>query len=343
MGLLGALGELTGLVYRPAPVEDVPVIATGVPRSPLRRGEPFTVLSWNVQYAAGREQHFFYDGGDAVRVDPAAVRSVLPGLAAGLAGADLALLQEVDRDSDRTGRIDELALLVPGFQSWVSAPYHRSRFVPAPTRHPLGRMELHLALLSRFPLGDARRLALPLLREPRVRRAFNLKRALLEARVPLADGGALDVGVTHLSAFSRGDGTLPAQVGVLRAWMDERAAAGRPFVLAGDLNLLPPGDDPARLPDAVEYADRPNPLDELLRRFRTVFPVGRLLDPDVRTYQPFGCPPDRVLDYVFVSDDVEVLDARVDATSLSDHRPIRAVLRLPAIRAAAGTPAGRRS
>lgn len=327
-GLLGGVGELTGLVWRPRPVEPVPVVSGDAPARPLRRGEPFTVLCWNVQYGAGRRRHFFYDGGDAVHADPGQVAETLAGLRDVVATADVALLQELDRDSDRTGRVDELMPLIPGFTSWATTPYHRSRFVPHPPRHPLGRMDLHLALLSRAPLSDARRLALPLLREPRLRRAFNLKRAVLDARVAVEGDAGLDVAVTHLSAFSRGDGTLPAQVAVLAAWMDERRAAGRSFVLGGDLNLLPPGDDPARLPDPEEYPDRPPPIEALIPRFRSVIAPARLLDPSVRTYQPFASAPDRVLDYLFVSDDVEVLEVGVLPSDLSDHLPLRAVLRL---------------
>ena len=115
--------------------------------------------------------------------------------------------------------------------------------------------------------------------------------------------------------------------------MREREAAGRPFVLAGDLNLLPPGADPARLgADAGEYADDPNPVQALLSAHRSVFPAADLLRPDHRTYLPYGAAqPDRVLDYVFVGPGVEVEDARVlqEHRDLSDHVPLRADLRLP--------------
>ena len=158
--------------------------------------------------------------------------------------------------------------------------------------------------------------------DSRIRRAFNLKRCVLHAEIPMGDR-KLAVAVTHLSAFSKGDGTMPLQVEVLRAWMEEREKAGQPFILAGDLNLLPPGDDPRRLPDPDEYRDVPNPIGLLLPRFRSAAPLDR------HTYQPFGGRPDRVLDYLFVSDDIDVIDAGPAPTDLSDHLPLRATLRLP--------------
>ncbi|MBN1335689.1 MAG: endonuclease/exonuclease/phosphatase family protein [Deltaproteobacteria bacterium] len=316
----------------PVPVEEV------APSRLLLAGERIRILSWNVQYAAGRRLHFFYDGGTAVHVPEGDVRATLEGLEAVIAAEapDLVLLQEVDRDSRRTGRIDQVPPLATAARAacLATASYHRARFVPIPVRHPLGRVDMHLALLSRFPMTGAERVALPLLRESRLRRAFNLKRALLWATLPVEGGPDLDVAVTHLSAFSLGDGTLARQVVVLDAWMREREAARRPFVLAGDLNLLPPGDDPGRLgADAVEYADDPNPVEALLAAHRCVLPdPAEPLRPDQRTYLPFGATlPDRVLDYVFVGPGIEVEDARVlqEHRDLSDHVPLCVDLELP--------------
>lgn len=334
----GRLAEaLSGLVnWLPRPEEVVAPVRGPDPPRPLRRGDELRVLSWNLQFCATRRWHFFYDGGPDVFVDAAAVRAGVDAVGRTLAevGAELVLLQEVDRDSARTGRVDELAALrtLAPHAAWACTPYHRSRYVPHPPRQPLGRMHMDLAVLSRFELVGGRRLALPPLREPWLRRQFNLQRAVLAVDVPVEGGPPLAVAVTHLSAFSRGDGTMPLQVRALAAWMEARRAEGRPFVLAGDLNLLPPGDDPARLgAEAVEYADRPNPIEALLPRFRSAVPPERLLDPALRTYLPPGASTaDRVLDYLFVSDDLEVAEAAPLAVEpwVSDHLPLVARLRL---------------
>lgn len=334
---LPRLPSLIGLLaWIPQPEEALPVVMGRVPPRALRRGEPFSVLTWNLQFGGTRRHHYFYDGGPDVYVTADDVRYALAGMTATLreADADLVLLQEVDRGSDRTGRVDELVPLLDAVQptAWAATPYHRVAWLPHPPRSPLGRVDMSLAVLSRFPLRPGRRIALPPLREPWIRQQLNLQRALAVVTVPGEDGADLAVGCTHLSAFSRGDGTMPAQVAVLRQWIDECDARGLPGVLGGDLNLLPPGDDPARLGrDAADYADRPAPVARLLEAWPSVFPPEARLDPANRTYLPPGATePDRVLDYLVASPAVEVLDARVIRVDplLSDHWPVRATLRL---------------
>ena len=320
----------------PSPHPPVAVEGDG-PAPALRAGQTITLLSWNIQFSAGRRHHFFYDGGSAVRVPEGDVRATQAGQAALLRAEapDLLLLQEVDRDSRRTHRIDQLPPLLAAADArrWVSTPYHRVRYVPYPLPTMLGRVDLHLAIASRTALTPGARLPLPRLRESRLRQAFNLQRAVVSAFAPIAGWARpLEVAVTHLSAFSRGDGTMARQVAVLESWMATREAAGQPFVLAGDLNLLPPGDDPTRLPDGrALYADQPNPLERLTARFRTAEPPGSWLDPGQRTYLPFGADrADRKIDWVFVGPGLDVLEAgpRPDPEGLSDHLPLRVRVRL---------------
>jgi endonuclease/exonuclease/phosphatase family metal-dependent hydrolase len=303
----------------------------------LRAGQTFTLVSWNLQFCASRRHHFFYDGGAAVCVPRKDVLATQDSQAAVLArtAPDLVLLQEVDRDSRRTHRIDTLPALLAASRAarWASTWYHRAPFVPYPLPTMLGRVDMHLALGSRTAMEGAERLPLPLLRESRLRQTFNLKRALLWARVPVEGWRRpLHVGVTHLSAFSRGDGTMARQVAVLADWMSARESEGQPWLLAGDLNLLPPGDDPHRLPDGmVSYPDQPNPIEHLTARFRTAVPRARWLDPAQRTYLPFGADaPDRKIDWIFLGPGLEVVDAGPvpDPEGLSDHLPLRALLHL---------------
>ena len=65
--------------------------------------------------------------------------------------------------------------------------------------------------------------------------------------MPLA-GGTVRLLHTHLSAFSRGDGTVPRQVATLRQCAARARRDGHGWLLAGDFNALPPGIDPSGLP-----------------------------------------------------------------------------------------------
>ena len=317
-----------------APADRTPVPVEGPGDGPgLAVGTPFRVVSWNLQYGASRKHRFFYDGGEAVHVPAEDVTATVGAIRAMLATErpDIALLQEIDRDSTRTGRVDQLPAYVEGMKAtaWSAAPYHQAGFVPKPFTNPLGRVHMALGILTRGGHVNAERHQLALMDEPRVVQALNLKRALLTAEVPVAGlDQPLAVAVTHLSAFSFGDGTLEKQVAALEAWMDARPE-GQPWILAGDFNLLPPGDDKDRLSTEADlYADASNPVDALIPRFRELF-GDRQLDPSTRTYLPFGFDePDRKIDYFFVGGPIRVLDARVmrDQSEVSDHLPILASL-----------------
>ncbi len=328
--LVAALGAMMYLFnYWPAKLERVRVDCQAQAPA-LRPGERFRVVTWNIQFAGSRQYHFFYDGGRAVHASRSVVQHTLQDIHEKIRAArpDILLLQEVDRDSARTARIDELAGLrpTPPLSCWAATPYFKSRYIPAPLYEPLGRMDMDLVTASRFRMTWARRRALPLLRENVVRRAFNLKRAILEAAVAVQGRSRpLVLLNTHLSAFSKGDGTLQAQVSVIMKrlhFLDER---GIPWILAGDFNMLPPGDNPVRLGDKAKlYADKGNPIEPLYRRYRSgVDPEAAKKDPArFYTYQRFGGKQaERRIDYFFVSDGVDIHDLRVlpEKVPASDH------------------------
>lgn len=171
------------------------------------------VMTWNVQYAASIRQHFFYDGGRAVSAPREDVEFTLRGLVRAIRAADpdVVMLQEVDRGSRRTCGIDQLMHMLEDldFCSHASAPYWRVPYVPHPRHEHLGRIDMHLVTLSKYRLDSAMRIQLPLLQESRVRRLFNLRRAVLDVALPRAAAGApVRLLNTHLSAFSGGDGAL---------------------------------------------------------------------------------------------------------------------------------------
>jgi endonuclease/exonuclease/phosphatase family metal-dependent hydrolase len=319
---LGVVAAVRRGWHFPDRVEPVAVVSD--PTAPLLpRGAPVRALVWNIQYCGSRRHHFFYDGGRQVHVPPGDMAATLAEVARVIRAADpdLVLLQEVDRGSDRTGRVDEHAELLrqTGYPCHASAPYHRAAWVPHPTHQPMGRVDMHLSVFSRHPIASAQRVQLALLQEPWWRRMFNLKRAVLEVRLPVEGGGELAVLNTHLSAFSHGDGTLQRQVATLLG----RATGERLFLLAGDMNALPPGDDARRLGEAaVEYPEATSPVAPLFRRLRAFSPAAP--DPAWRSYLPFGATePDRQIDYVFCGQEVQPGAAQVlQERSISDHLPI---------------------
>lgn len=317
------------LLWFPDDVEPVDVTCDSAQELPV--GKPIKVLMWNVQYGASRVPHFWYDGGQDVSVRPEYVERTLDRIAEVVRehDPDVILWQELDRDSRRTGFVDQYAELLARtpYPCHCATPYHKVGYVPAPGHEPLGKVDMELGVFSKYALGAATRVQLPLLDEPWWRQAFNLRRALLEVEMPVAGGGTFTAFNTHLSAFSKGDGTLDKQIRVLHDAMTARETAKQPWLLGGDLNSLPPGDDPARLGDeGVEAYSVPTPVKVLFDRFTSAMPLRGMEMEPARwfTYLPWGADAlDRTIDYVFVGRRVTVRDVQVlQELDVSDHMPI---------------------
>jgi endonuclease/exonuclease/phosphatase family metal-dependent hydrolase len=330
-GALG-FGLVRTLFFFPPERMQVPV-SCRADAAPLPTDRPITVLVWNIQFGAGRGQGFFYDYGDAVSVPAEVVQETLRGIAAVIRDVDpdVVLLQEVDRNSRRTARIDQHAWLVEetGYPCHASTPYFRAAYVPHPPQEHLGRMDMHLSVLSRYRIDDVVRYQLPLLQESPVRRLFNLKRALLEVRVPVADGAPLVLFNTHLSAFARGDGTVDRQVAMVGEHLARVEAERSPWLIGGDFNALAPGDDPKRFDpqERALYPEAVTPVQPLLDRYGDPVGVDRWRDqPEAwRTFVRYGQDvPDRTLDYVFHGTQVRPVAHRVlqEHNTLSDHLPL---------------------
>jgi endonuclease/exonuclease/phosphatase family metal-dependent hydrolase len=328
-----AVALVDSVLRRPGPMEPVPIVGSGA-APVVEPGRPFTVLVWNIQFCAGRSRVFFYDGGDAVHVDRAEAAAAVDGIGRVLReqDADLVLLQEVDRGSDRTGRVDQHAELLARapYPCHASTPYFRVRYVPHPPGNHLGRVDMHLSVFSRFSAVTAVRHALPAVAsEGWLTRQFSLRRAVLELTLPVADGRALRVCDVHLSAFTHGDGTLPLQIDGVAERLRVAGREGALVLAAGDFNALPPGDDPARLGvDAGQYADDGEPMRVLFDAYRSGIPREAHEDEPERwrTWLPFGSPvAERAIDHLFVGPGLEILDAAVlsGVSDLSDHLPLR--------------------
>ena len=320
------------LTYSPDPIMPADTLCKeDAPR--LGKQQPLKVLSWNIQYSGSRKYHFFYDGGMDVLAAAADVEATLEQIIAVARkyDPDIILWQEVDHDSARSARIDQVEALwqaLPAYKCRASTPYFKTRYVPHPPHQHMGRVDMHLVVFSKFQLENATRHALPMLDENFLRQAFNLKRAVLSAEIPIEGGGAMHVFNTHFSAFSRGDGTMVKQVARFLALVQEADKAGHPWVAAGDLNLIPPGDDPARFAEGPEFYNfAANPIEPLFEHLPSALPLDDYrANPDAyNTFIEYGASKtNRWLDYVFASDRFAVSSYLVpqEHSDISDHLPV---------------------
>lgn len=330
----------------PRPAETI-AVSVRSPAPELVPGQRLTVMSWNVQYLAGKGRVFFYDlpGGDGPDERPASgeVSQTLRDVARVIADEDpdVVLLQEVDRGSRRTGRRNELAelltLLPPDYACWAQAYYHRAWFVPHP--RIMGSVGLTVAVISKYRIARAVRHQLPLMPGDPVTRLFNFKRCVLEARLPVAGGGELAAMNTHLDAFAQGSNTMERQVAAVLGLLKTLDDEGVPWVIGGDFNLLPPGGAYLRLAASQQsYFNPRTEIEPLFSRYRA---VPSLLEANGGQRQswfthfpndPSVAGPDRTIDYIFISDRVG-LDAHCVRQSgcmaISDHFPLIAEISLP--------------
>ena len=251
--LLFAIGLITYLSiteYRPADVEEIEVRhQDGVEIESAFSGGSFRVLSWNVGYCAlGEDSDFFMDGGKQVRPGSKdTVRSNMEGIRDTIASLenapDFCMLQEVDEDSKRSFRQNELDFFTDSvvYPASAFAYNYKCKYVPYPWP-PLGKVQSGLLTLSSREIVEAKRIALPCPFKWPVSIA-NLKRCLLVTRIPI-DGAGRDLVLVnlHLEAYDDGDGKIE-QTKKLLNFLYEEYEKGNYVVAGGDWNQVFPGTE----------------------------------------------------------------------------------------------------
>ena len=327
----GLIGYLTATEYRPEETEPVEVLSAG--DQTLSPGSQLTVLTFNTGYGGlGQAQDFFMDGGEMVRPKRADVEVNLAGIQSALQeqAADVYFLQETDRCSKRSYKIDETAMFrdALGMSSAFGCNY-RCTYVPYPLP-TIGKVESGLLTLTNFSVSDASRAALPVPFSWPLRIA-NLKRCLLVERIPIADSGRELVLVNlHLEAYDDGEGKA-AQTKKLAEFLSSEYEKGNYVIAGGDFNQTFP-NVLEKYPITQTENWEPGVLDaEAFSGFATLAyddstPTCRLLD---APYQP-GTTQVYGIDGFIVTANVSV--EAVETIDLgfqySDHNPVKLTVSL---------------
>ena len=325
----GLIGYLTITEFRPASVQDAAQTA-GQTSATLRAGESIRVLTFNTGYAGlDKSQDFFMDGGSGVSPTGgrAKVEENLAGILAAIqeANAQIVLLQEVDKSSVRTNRIDETAYYQQN--TGLNAAYavnYQCGFVPFPLP-PIGAVKSGVLTLSAYQPAQAQRQSLPVPFKWPIRVA-NLKRCLLVERIPVADNGRELVLINlHLEAYDDGEGKV-AQTRQLLDFIHQEYEKGNYVIAGGDFNQTFEGVQ--RFGGSWEGKWTPGVFteDELPQGVRLVYdpslPTCRSLD------QAYTGDRDNhvfyLIDGFLVTDNVQVEDVHtVDLDfAYSDHNPM---------------------
>jgi endonuclease/exonuclease/phosphatase family metal-dependent hydrolase len=309
----------------------------------LLSGQSIRVVTFNVQFLAGTGYHFFYDGGPDTLVDKNDIWRVAASIGGFIkeSGADLVLLQEVDCGARRTGYVDELALLgsvfPPELQNHVSAYYWKSRFVPH--SKILGSAGSMLVVFSRYRIATARRFQHPHTPGNPIDRDFNLKRAVLEVEFPVANGKSVAILNTHLEGFPERTNVMEKQIKKVLERLQKLSLNNQPWIIAGDFNLLPPGQLARLTPEDRGHYRDPSELGPVYERYVGIPPISDSIGERMRHCFTFTKKsgsnriPVRTLDYFFASPSVTVDRYSVSQETMldiSDHLPLIADFTLPA-------------
>ncbi|MFJ4248786.1 endonuclease/exonuclease/phosphatase family protein [Pseudomonas sp. NPDC089741] len=337
-------GLIFSLTWRPDARETLPVSCTVTPPT-LVPGQALKVMTWNVQFLAGKRYVFWNDlaqGDDesptqedmAFSLDEVArvIRDEQP---------DVLLLQELDDGAKASDYQDQLKLLQERvadlYPCSASAFDWKADFVP--DRHIFGSVGRQLATLSRYRIEHAERLQLPVASANVISRQFQPKDALLATKLPLSDGGQLTVFNTHLERASQPNDTPQAQVAAVAKVLDKYESQGLPWLIGGDFNLLPLGQY-RRLPAEQRTPYSADSELHLLWDKYPMIPTNNEASGIDRAQWLTHYPndpglngPDRTVDYLFYSPKIKRVEAMVrqdDTLRISDHLPVIARFLLPA-------------
>ncbi|RMT36852.1 Endonuclease/exonuclease/phosphatase protein [Pseudomonas syringae pv. spinaceae] len=322
--------------------------STAVQAPKLVPGQALKVMTWNIQYLAGKRYVFWYDMADgsgpderptpedlAYNLDEVArvIRDEQP---------DIVLLQGVDDGAKNSDYQDQQKLLQERladlYPCSTQAFYWKAEFVPSP--HIWGSVGRKLTTLSRFHIDSAERLQLPMPDANIISRQFQPKNALLVSYLPLRDGGKLAVINTHLATAKPGDGTAHEQIASTETLLSKLEGGGTPWLIGGDFNLLPLGQY-QRLPEQQRHGYAADSELHALWEKYPMIPNNTESSGTDRSQWLTHFPndnringPDRTVDYLFYSPSLKRVSARVrkdDTLLISDHLPVIGRFLLPVL------------
>jgi endonuclease/exonuclease/phosphatase family metal-dependent hydrolase len=340
------LGLLTILIYsttfHPKPIQDASITCPS--DAPLiNPTTPLKVMSYNIQYLAGKDYIFYYDiadeAGPDLRPSSSAITATLERISELILeeDPDILLLQEVHEGAKQTDYEDQTERLLSKFENkypcYSEAFYWKAKFVPHPSI--MGSVGMKLVTFSKYQIAESHRHQLAQTNYDPVTDAFNLKRAVLVSELPMSNGKKLVAMNAHLDAFSQGYDTIDRQVVQLSSLLETTA---EPWVLGGDFNLLPPNQYNELSESQQIWYNPETEITPLMTAFTSVPSIENTNSDERSLWFTFYANdtqvngPDRTLDYLFYDSNLTLQNSRViqgDALKNSDHMPVVATFVLP--------------
>ena len=247
LGFIGLILYAMASDYKP---DDKELIARPDNPSILKDSLTISLLTWNIGYAGlDKDMDFFKDGGIKVITPKDKCLENISGIENFLVKndtVDFILLQEIDRDSKRSYRIDQYQRLsekLSGYYPFFAKNYDVF-FVPAPPSKPLGKVVSGIATFSKYTPESSTRYSLPGdFGFPT--QLFYLDRCFMVSRYRIENGKELVLINTHNEAFDEGGNIRKAQMEMLKEFVLNEYNSGNYVIAGGDWNQYPPDFKPA--------------------------------------------------------------------------------------------------
>jgi len=211
---------------------------------PLKPDSTVRIMTWNIRFGIGRGPWFGDACGYKVIYRQDEIIKNLNSIADRINSVqpDILLLQEVDINSSRSAYLNELQWLLDHtyFNYAVYGSQWKAQFIPS---DGLGRMDEANAILSRWPVEEAKRIQLGLRQDQDgLTRYFYERCCMVKAKISIPGFETVYAVNIHASAFATDD-TKHQHIVAFKKELDQIAGDNGWFVAGGDLNTLPPGSD----------------------------------------------------------------------------------------------------
>ena len=347
VAVVGISALVYSLTYHPSDLQEEKVTCKANPPI-LKPGQKLKVLNWNVQFMAGKKYVFFFDvpngDGPHERPESSEILTTLKEVARVIKeeSPDVILLQEMDEDAKRTDNQDQLVelmkLLPEEYSCSASAFYWRNKYLPH--ARVKGSTGLKVSTISKYKIESAVRHALAIIPSDPITKQFGLKRAVLEAKMPISNSKYISAMNTHLDAFAHGSDTMQRQVEYLKNLFNKRNSEKVEWFIGGDFNLLPPNFDLSTLMKTHQefYAPK-SEIGVLFDSFKSAVPLEAMGGKDKELYYTHIAndpdakgKADRTIDYIFHSNGIQTKSYYVrqkDTAAISDHLPLIVEFQIP--------------
>lgn len=249
--LIGYLIKLSVEFYR---IEDEINLTTEIENNQtanLEVGKEYTIVTMNIGFGAyTKDFSFFMDCGtmlDGTKVSgknsTAASREVVLTNTNGAINIvssftpDFAFFQEVDIESTRSYKINQLAMIQERFSNYASSfalNFHSSYLLYTP-HDTIGGVKGGIATFSKYQIAESIRYQLPI-DESFPIKFFDLDRCIIITRIPVSGERKLVLINVHLSAYDKGGIYRQLQLEKLNAILDKERAEGNYVIVGGDFN-----------------------------------------------------------------------------------------------------------